>query len=74
MKKYSILDIEMYDFISHDRFIHDNYLYNLDKTKFIVSYVGNQPTFISGYEQYTYDEVYKIIYDKNSNWFSKEEV
>jgi hypothetical protein len=69
MKKYSILNIEMYDTIEHNKFLHNDYLYNLNKTHFVVTYIGEKPSCISEYNEYTNEEITSIVYDKNSNWF-----
>ena len=72
MTKYTILDKEMYDFISHDRFLNNDYKWNLDKTKFVVKYVGNQPTFLSGYKEYTNDEIMVIVNNYENGWVEKD--
>lgn len=72
MKKYTILDKEMYDFISHDRFLYVDYKWNLNKTKFIVKYIGNQPTFLSGYKEYTNFEILNYLNDNKHEWFLDE--
>jgi hypothetical protein len=69
MKKYTILDKEMYNFISHDRFLCDHYRWNLNKTQFIVKYVGNQPTFLSGYKEYTNVEIINYLKENRQTWF-----
>ena len=72
MAKYAILDAEMYDFISHDRFLYNDYKWNLDKTKFVVKYVGAQPTFISGYQEYTNDEIIVIVNNIENGWVEED--
>ena len=68
MAKYVILEKEMYDSITHDSFLYNDYRYNLDNTKFIVKYEGDQPSCISGYQEYTNEEAMVIVNTYGNGW------
>jgi hypothetical protein len=42
--------------------------YNLDKTRFVVKYFGDEPTFLSGRTKYNHVEISAIINDYNMGW------
>ncbi len=47
--------------------------HNLDKSKFIVSFEGDTPTFLEGKTIYNNTELFVIVDDITNGWFTEEE-
>jgi hypothetical protein len=42
--------------------------YNLDNTKAIVKFIGETPSFLDGFTQYSHQEILKIINNPANGW------
>jgi len=47
--------------------------HNLDKSKFIVSFVGDAPSFLEGKTIYNNTELFAIVDDIANGWFNEED-
>ena len=47
--------------------------HNLDKSKFIVSFEGDTPTFLEGKTIYNNTELFVIVDDITNGWFTEDE-
>jgi len=73
MKSYVIIDSSEVDSIDFDQVLEtsaDTLRYSLDGTKTFVKYEGEQPSFLSGKQEYTHFEILTIL--SGAEWTSDE--
>ena len=49
----------------------DTLRYSVDKSKAIVSFKGDTPSFLEGKTQYTHAEIRAIVSDVNGDWYTE---
>lgn len=73
MRTYVIIDSPEVDSIDFDQVAEtsaDTLRYSLDGTKTFVKYEGDQPSFLSGKQEYTHEEILTIL--SGAEWTSDE--
>ena len=73
MKTYCIIDasdVSSVDFSQVAETSSDTLRYSLDGTKTFVKYEGDQPSFLSGKQEYTHEEILTIL--AGDEWTSDE--
>ena len=73
MKTYCIIDapdVSSVDFSQVAETSSDTLRYSLDGTKTFVKYEGDQPSFLSGKQEYTHEEILTIL--SGDEWTSDE--
>ena len=73
MKSYVIIDSSEVDSIDFDQVLEtsaDTLRYSLDGTQTFVKYEGDQPSFLSGKQEYTHSEILAIL--ATDEWTSDE--
>lgn len=73
MKSYVIIDSSEVDSIDFGQVLEtsaDTLRYSLDGTKTFVKYEGDQPSFLSGKQEYTHSEILSIL--SGDEWASDE--
>ena len=73
MRKYCIIDasdVSSVDFSQVAETSADTLRYSLDGTKTFVKYEGDQPSFLSGKQEYTHEEILSIL--SGPEWTSDE--
>jgi hypothetical protein len=71
MKSYVIIDSSEVDSIDFGQVLEtsaDTLRYSLDGTQTFVKYEGDQPSFLSGKQEYTHSEILAIL--SSSSWSS----
>ena len=72
-RTYVILDASEVDTVNFDEVIQtsaDKLRYSLDSSKFVLKYEGDQPSFLSGKQEYTHSEILAIL--ATDEWTSDE--
>lgn len=72
--KYTIIeasDSGSLDFNEINQSSLDTLRYSVDKSKAIVSFNGNTPSFLEGKTQYTHAEIRAIVSDINGDWYTE---
>jgi len=46
--------------------------YNLDNTKAIVKFIGETPSFLDGFTQYSHQEILEIINNPTNGWTTND--
>lgn len=72
-RTYVILDASEVSSVDFDQVIQnseDTLRYSVDGSKFIVKYEGDQPSFLSGKQEYTHSEIIAIL--ETDEWTSDE--
>jgi hypothetical protein len=75
-KKYVILNSNELSSVNFNRLAttsSDTVRYNLNRDKFLVSFIGNTPSELNGKTQYTEEEIFTIIDDISNGWYENEE-
>jgi len=75
MKNYVIIDaseVSSVDFNQVAETSADTLRYSLDGTKTFVKYEGTQPSFLSGKQEYTHEEILTIL--SGAEWTSDEPI
>jgi|TARA_Y100000592_G_scaffold95223_1_gene161307 hypothetical protein len=75
-KKYVILNSNELSSVNFNRLAttsSDTVRYNLNRDKFLVSFIGNTPSELVGKTQYTEEEIFTIIDDISNGWYENEE-
>lgn len=73
MKTYVILDASEVGNVDFDQVLQtaaDTLRYSIDGTKTFVKYEGDQPSFLSGKQEYTHSEILSIL--SGPEWTSDE--
>jgi hypothetical protein len=73
MKSYVIIDSSEVDSIDFDQVLEtsaDTLRYSLDGTQTFVKYEGDQPSFLSGKQEYTHSEILSIL--SGDEWTNTE--
>lgn len=73
MKSYVIIDSSEVDSIDFDQVLEtsaNTLRYSLDGTQTFVKYKGDQPSFLSGKQEYTHSEILAIL--ATDEWTSDE--
>lgn len=76
MRKYAIIEkteLANMDFSLLYTTSEDTARHNLDKSKFIVSFVGDTPSFLEGKTIYTNTELFEIVDNIENGWVEEEE-
>tara|TARA_R100001163_G_C5048106_1_gene185165 strand:+ start:52 stop:282 length:231 start_codon:yes stop_codon:yes gene_type:complete len=76
MRKYAIIEKTELSNMDFDLLLttsEETARHNLDKSKFIVSFVGDTPTFLEGKTIYTNTELFVIVDDITNGWFTEDE-
>jgi uncharacterized protein YllA (UPF0747 family) len=72
-RKYTIISSEDVDSIDFDQVLEGNEShlhYSLDGSKTLVKYRDDQPSFLSGKQEYTHEEILAIL--SGDEWTSEE--
>jgi hypothetical protein len=75
-KKYVILNSNELSSVNFNRLAttsSDTVRYNLNRDKFLVSFIGNTPSELVGKTQYTEEEIFTIIDNISNGWYENEE-
>ena len=75
-KKYVILNSNELSSVNFNRLAttsSDTVRYNLNRDKFLVSFIGNTPSELVDKTQYTEEEIFTIIDDISNGWYENEE-
>ena len=75
MKTYVILDASEVGNVDFDQVLQtsaDTLRYSVDGTKTFVKYEGDQPSFLSGKQEYTHSEILSIL--SGTEWTSEEPI
>ena len=76
MRKYAIIEKTELSNINFDVLLttsEETARHNLDKSKFIVSFEGDTPTFLEGKTIYNNTELFVIVDDITNGWFTEDE-
>jgi len=76
MRKYAIIEKTELSNMNFDVLLttsEETARHNLDKSKFIVSFEGDTPTFLEGKTIYNNTELFVIVDDIANGWFTEEE-
>ena len=76
MRKYAIIEKTELSNMNFDVLLttsEETARHNLDKSKFIVSFEGDTPTFLEGKTIYNNTELFVIIDDIANGWFTEED-
>ena len=76
MRKYAIIEKSELSNMDFDLLLttsEETARHNLDKSKFIVSFEGDTPTFLEGKTIYNNTELFAIIDDIANGWFTEED-
>ena len=76
MRKYAIIEKTELSNMDFDLLLttsEETARHNLDKSKFIVSFEGDTPTFLEGKTIYNNTELFVIVDDIANGWFTEEE-
>jgi len=76
MRKYAIIEKSELSNMDFDVLLttsEETARYNLDKSKFIVSFEGDTPTFLEGKTIYTNTELFEIVDNIENGWVEEEE-
>lgn len=76
MRKYAIIEKTELSNMDFDLLLttsEETARHNLDKSKFIVSFEGDTPTFLEGKTIYNNTELFVIVDDITNGWFTEEE-
>ena len=76
MRKYAIIENTELGNMDFDVLLttsEETARHNLDKSKFIVSFEGDTPTFLEGKTIYNNTELFVIIDDIANGWFTEED-
>ena len=76
MRKYAIIEKSELSNMDFDLLLttsEETARHNLDKSKFIVSFEGDTPTFLEGKTIYNNTELFVIVDDITNGWFTEEE-
>ena len=72
MRKYVILNTSEIETVDFSKLKTTTPRYNVDRTKFIVSYEGETPDFLQDKTTYTNSELLIIVNDISNNWYNEE--
>jgi len=73
MKTYVIINVNEVSSINFNEVLvtsPETMVYNKDKTKAIVKYEGDQPSFLSGKTEYTHAQMRSIVTDVDGEWYT----
>lgn len=73
--KYIIIDSSEIPSVDFNLVLNTNsdlLYYNLDKTQAVLKYEGTQPSFLSGKQEYTHEEILTIL--SGAEWTSDEPI
>ena len=76
MRKYAIIENTELGNMDFDVLLttsEETARHNLDKSKFIVSFEGDTPTFLEGKTIYNNTELFVIVDDITNGWFTEDE-
>ena len=76
MRKYAIIEKAELSNMDFDVLLttsEETARHNLDKSKFIVSFEGDTPTFLEGKTIYNNTELFVIVDDITNGWFTEDE-
>ena len=76
MRKYAIIkqsELANMDFSLLYTTSEETARHNLDKSEFIVSFVGDTPTFLEGKTIYTNTELFEIVDNIANGWVEEDE-
>ena len=76
MRKYAIIEKTQLSNMNFDVLLttsEETARHNLDKSKFIVSFEGDTPTFLEGKTIYNNTELFVIVDDITNGWFTEDE-
>ena len=76
MRKYAIIEKSELSNMDFDLLLttsEETARHNLDKSKFIVSFEGDTPTFLEGKTIYNNTELFVIVDDITNGWFTEED-
>lgn len=76
IRKYAIIEKAELSNINFDLLLTtstETARHNLDKTKFIVSFVGDTPLFLEGKTIYNNTELFAIVDNIANGWFNEED-
>jgi len=76
MRKYAIIEKSELSNMDFDVLLttsEETARYNLDKSKFIVSFEGDTPTFLEGKTIYTNTELFEIVDNIENGWVEEED-
>jgi hypothetical protein len=76
MRKYAIIEKTELSNMNFDVLLttsEETARHNLDKSKFIVSFEGDTPTFLEGKTIYNNTELFVIVDDITNGWFTEDE-
>ena len=76
MRKYTIIEQSELSNMNFDVLLttsEETARHNLDKSEFIVSFVGDTPTFLEGKTIYTNTELFEIVDNIANGWVEEDE-
>ena len=76
MRKYAIIEKTELSNMDFDVLLttsEDTARHNLDKSEFIVSFVGDTPSFLEGKTIYTNTELFEIVDNIENGWVEEED-
>ena len=76
MRKYAIIEKSELSNMDFDVLLttsEETARYNLDKSKFIVSFEGDTPTFLEGKTIYTNTKLFEIVDNIENGWVEEED-
>jgi len=69
INKYDVVDV---DFSMVFENSENTLRYNLDNTKAIVKFIGETPSFLDGFTQYSHQEILEIINNPANGWTTND--
>jgi len=69
INKYDVFDVDFSMVVENSE---NTLRYNLDNTKAIVKFIGETPSFLDGFTQYSHQEILEIINNPANGWTTND--